>query len=57
MAEEGEGWVDWLGYLEYLQQVGYDGYFALEREADDDPVEDVRQAVEFLRGLSLLEDR
>lgn len=51
VAEEGEGWVDWPRYLEYLQQAGYDGYFAIKREVGDDPVGDVRQAVEFLRGL------
>ena len=47
----GEGWVDWPRYLEYLQQAGYEGYFAIEREVGDDPVGDVKQAVGFLRGF------
>ena len=47
----GQGWVDWPRYVAYLQEAGYDGYFAIEREVGDDPVGDVKQAVEFLRGL------
>ncbi len=47
----GTGWVDWPRYVGYLQEAGYNGYFAIEREVGDDPVGDVKQAVEFLRGL------
>ncbi len=47
----GEGWVDWPRYIKYLEEVGYDGYFAIEREVGDDPVGDVRRAVDFLRSL------
>jgi len=45
----GEGWVDWPRYLKLLQESGYDGYLAIEREAGADPVGDIRAAAEFLR--------
>jgi len=47
----GEGWVDWPRYISSLEDVGYRGFFAIEREVGDDPVGDVRRAVDFLRGL------
>jgi len=45
----GEGWVDWQRYLQLLQESGYDGYLAIEREAGDDAVGDISRAAEFLR--------
>jgi len=47
----GEGWVDWPRYVANLQAQGYDGYFSVEREVADDPLGDVRRAVEFLKRL------
>ena len=47
----GTGWVEWPRYVELLDEAGYDGYFAIERETGDDPVGDIRRAVEFLRSL------
>ena len=47
----GEGWVDWPRYVSLLEKHGYDGYFAVEREVGEDPVSDVRKAVEFLKTL------
>ena len=47
----GTGWIDWPQYLKNLHDAGYRGYFAIEREVGDDPVGDVRRAVEFLRSL------
>ena len=47
----GEGWVDWPVYTQALADAGFEGYFALERETGDDPVGDVRRAVDFLRSL------
>lgn len=47
----GEGWVDWPRYLDNLAAAGYTGYFAIEREVGEDPVGDVRRAIEFLRAL------
>ena len=47
----GTGWVDWKRYVSLLDEAGYDGYFAIERETGEDPVSDIRKAVEFLRSL------
>jgi len=47
----GQGWVDWPRYLAYLRAVGYQGYFAVERETGDDPVGDITRAVQFLRQV------
>ena len=47
----GEGWIDWPKYVGYLREVGYDGYFAIEREVGEDPVGDITRAIEFLRTL------
>ncbi len=47
----GEGWVDWPRYINYLQEAGYQGYFAIEREVGEDPVGDIKRAVQFLRSL------
>lgn len=48
----GQGWVDWPRYVELLRRQGYEGYFAIEREVGEDPVTDIRNAVDFLRSLS-----
>ncbi len=47
----GTGWVDWKRYVSLLDEAGYEGYFAIERETGEDPVGDVRMAVDFLRTL------
>jgi sugar phosphate isomerase/epimerase len=47
----GQGWVDWPRYLQLLQEAGFDGYFAIEREVGEDPVGDITRAVEFLKTL------
>ncbi len=47
----GEGWVDWPRYTGYLLDSGYDGYFAIERETGQDPVGDIKRAVDFLRSV------
>jgi sugar phosphate isomerase/epimerase len=45
----GTGWVDWPQYLRLLQEVGYDGYLAIEREAGPDPVGEITHAANFLK--------
>ena len=45
----GEGDVDWDSYIAALNEIGYKGYFTIERECGADPTSDIRQAVEFLR--------
>jgi len=47
----GTGWIDWPKYVENLKSVGYDGYFAIEREVGADPVGDITRAIEFLQTL------
>ena len=47
----GEGWVDWAEFARRLQEQGFDGYFAIEREVGTDPVGDITRAVRFLQTL------
>jgi len=47
----GTGWVDFPQWKSLLDDACYEGYFAIEREVGDDPIGDIREAVEFLRGL------
>ncbi|AEE97231.1 sugar phosphate isomerase/epimerase family protein [Mahella australiensis] len=49
----GQGAVDFPAYVKALDEVGYKGFFTIEREAGADPEADIRQAVEFLKGLGL----
>jgi len=46
----GEGFIEWPRYLRLLQEQGFDGYLAIERETGADPVGDIRRAATFLRG-------
>ena len=48
-APLGEGEVPWPHYVARLQAAGYTGAFTIEREAGEDPIGDVRRAIEFLR--------
>ena len=45
----GKGNVRWEEYLGAMEEVGYDGFFTIEREAGDDPVKDITEAITFLR--------
>ena len=47
----GSGWIDWPQYVQNLKDVGYDGYFAIEREVGEDPVGDITRAIEYLKTL------
>ncbi|MEC0168303.1 sugar phosphate isomerase/epimerase family protein [Paenibacillus graminis] len=46
----GAGSVDWNGYLQALNDIGYKGYLTIEREVGSNPEADIRLAVEFLKG-------
>ena len=46
----GEGDVDWDNYLKALKEIGYDGYLTLEREAGDNPYDDIKGAIEFIQA-------
>lgn len=47
----GEGNVDFPAYLKALNDIGYQGFLTIEREAGEDPVADILKAADFLRGL------
>lgn len=45
----GEGDVDWPKYLAALEDIGFKGFLTIEREVGDNPEEDIRNAVLFLK--------
>ena len=47
----GEGDVDWKEYLKALDEIGFNGYLTIEREAGDNPEADIVKAVDFLKSL------
>lgn len=47
----GDGQVSWNEYINALKEIGYDGFFTIERECGDDPVADIKKAISFLRNL------
>lgn len=46
----GEGDVPFDAYLKALDDIGYRGFLTIEREVGDDPVRDIRAAVDFLKA-------
>lgn len=47
----GKGDVDWKAYLRALTDVGYSGFLTVEREAGENPLEDIAAGLEFIRAL------
>ena len=47
----GAGDIDWLRFLESLQEIEYRGWLTVERETGDNRVADVASGVAFLRRL------
>ena len=47
----GEGKVNFPTYLDALREIGYHGFPTIERECGDQPEEDIKKAVSFLKGL------
>jgi sugar phosphate isomerase/epimerase len=47
----GEGDVNFPAYLKVLADTGYNGFLTIEREVGDNPAEDIKKAVDFLREL------
>ena len=45
----GQGDVNWDDYLKALKSIGYNGYLTIEREAGDNPYEDIENALNFIR--------
>lgn len=46
----GQGEVDFKNYINALKEIGYDGYLTIERECGDNPIEDIKKAIEFLHN-------
>ncbi len=47
----GEGAVDFVGYIEALEDIGYRGFLTIEREAGDDPAADILTAKNYLMNI------
>ena len=45
----GKGDVRWEEYLAAMEEIGYDGFYTIEREVGDNPVKDITEAIAFLR--------
>ncbi|NIP84266.1 MAG: hypothetical protein GTO03_01360 [Planctomycetales bacterium] len=43
--------MDWPNFFRALDEIGFAGYLAIEREAGATRIEDIRSAVEFVRTL------
>ena len=43
--------MDWKAYLRALKDVGYSGFLTVEREAGENPLEDIAAGLEFIRAL------
>ncbi|MBM3499437.1 MAG: sugar phosphate isomerase/epimerase [Armatimonadetes bacterium] len=50
-ATTGEGALDYPAIIAELQAMDYDGFLAFEYEGPDDPVEETRKGMGYLRGL------
>ena len=47
----GEGDVDFTAYVKALKDIGYDGYFTIERETGPDPIKDIALARDYIKKL------
>ena len=47
----GEGDVDFNAYVKALKDIGYDGYFTIERETGPDPIKDIALARDYIKKL------
>ncbi len=46
----GEGKVDFDAYLDALTDIGFDGFLTIERETGENPYDDIKKAVDFLKA-------
>ncbi len=49
----GEGNVNFVEYLKAMKEIGYSGFFTIEREVGENPETDIIKARDFLRSLSI----
>jgi len=47
----GEGDVDFKNYIKALDDIGYKGFLTIEREVGENPEQDIKQAVQFLKEV------
>jgi sugar phosphate isomerase/epimerase len=47
----GTGAVGWKEYIAALKDIGYSGYLTVEREAGENPEEDIMKGLKFIQGL------
>ena len=47
----GEGSVDFPQYLKALKSIGYNGFLTIEREVGENPEEDIKKAIQFLKKV------
>ena len=47
----GEGDVDFSAYISALKEIGYDGFFTIERETGENPQEDISLAVNYIKKI------
>lgn len=47
----GEGHVDFPGWLDALEKIGFNYFLTVEREAGDTPEKDIRRAVDYLKSI------
>ncbi len=50
----GEGDVPFKEYLEALNKIGYNGYLTIEREVGENPTDDIKNAVKFLKNTEVI---
>lgn len=47
----GQGDVNFVAYLKALKRIGFNGFLTIERECGDQPAEDIKIAVDFLKDI------
>lgn len=47
----GQGWIEWPRYLKSYQDIGFTGYHCIEREAGENRVAEMREAIAFVRQI------
>jgi sugar phosphate isomerase/epimerase len=47
----GEGEVDWVAFLQAVDESGFEGYLCFEREAGDQRVADIQAGLKFIQGI------
>jgi sugar phosphate isomerase/epimerase len=46
----GEGDVNWKGYINALNEIGFTGFLTIERETGADPIADIEKGLNFIKN-------